>query len=323
MLPWRAHPFPIDWQLEFKGYDALHLEVGFGDGRYTAFRAKDELAAAFVGLEISSTSLRRALRRLQREEIDNVRLLKTNANLAVRHLFAPASLSSIVVNFPDPWPKERHEKNRLLQTSFFKLAASRLQMGGSIRLATDHPEYLEFARAHAVQSGLFDLRNEDPPPAVFETKYALKWKGQGKPLFYQVFQYTGAPTDTYSILEKPTTMPHALLSGNLPADVQFEKQVLTYGEGHVILHEVSRSLGSDDEDGDRGERWLVRATVSEPDLQQQLLVVVKRRAADELIVRLESFGDPLITKTVRGAVHGVTEWLLGLPSDLAVKARNY
>ena len=321
MLPWRSYDFPIDWQNEFPDFERLHLEVGFGDGRYTARRAKQEPSGAFVGLEISSTSLRRALRRMRRENLDNVRLLKTNANLAVRQLFAPDSLDSIIVNFPDPWPKERHEKNRLLQDSFFKLAANRLKPGGSIRLATDHPEYLEFARTQSQLSGLYTLKTQDPPEAVFETKYALKWKGQGKPLFYQVFEYAGGDTPTYDVLERPHEMPHALLTGQLPATAEFDKQVLQYGDGHVILHEVSRSMGSDD--SEKGERWLVRVTVDEPDLHQQLLVVVKERSEYELIVRLESFGDPLITKAVRGAVHGVTEWLLNLESDLSLKARNY
>ena len=325
MLPWRSYTFPVDWQDEFTQFEHLHLEVGFGDGRYTARRAKQEPTGAFVGLEISSTSLRRALRRMRSENLDNVRLLKTNANLAVRQLFAPDSLSSIIVNFPDPWPKERHEKNRLLQDSFFKLAANRLKPGGSIRLATDHPEYLEFAREQSQISGLYTLKTEEPPEAVFETKYALKWKGQGKPLFYQVFDYTGGDTADYPVLERPTEMPHALLTGQLPETAEFSKQVLEYGGGHVILHEVSRSMGSDDEGADAasGERWLVRVTVDEPDLHQQLLVVVKERSADELIVRLESFGDPLITKAVRGAVHGVTQWLLGLNAELELKARNY
>ena len=324
LLPWRSRAFPLSWEAEFGGFRRLHLEVGFGDGRYTAFRAKEEADAAFVGLEISSTSLRRALKRLRREELDNVRLIKCGAQFAVRQLFAPDSLSSIIVNFPDPWPKERHEKNRLLRTPFFELAANRLLPGGAIRLATDHPDYLQFAKEQAEASELYTLRTEDPPAAVFETKYALKWKKQGKPLYYQVFEYGGAETQDYPHLERPDQMPHALLTGKLPDSASFEKRVLEYGGGHVILHEASRSLGSDEpEAAGPGSRWLLRVTVDEPDLRQQLLVVAKERSKDEVIVRLESFGDPLITAAVRGAVHGATEWLLSLDTGLEVKARNY
>ena len=321
LLPWRTLDFPVPWSRYF-GDVPLHLEVGFGDGRYTVRRALEEPDAGFVGLEISSASIQRAIRKVKKAELDNVRLLKVGANFAARHLFAPDTLTSITVNFPDPWPKERHVKNRLLQRSFFKLAASRLKEGGTIKLATDHPEYLAFAQAEARASGLYTLSEPEPPAAVFETKYALKWKGQGKPLNYQVFTYQGGVTLDYPSLERVQTMPHALVSGALPADISFEKQVLPYAEGHVILHEAARSLGDDDAETSQ-EKWLIRATVDEPDLRQQLLVVVKRRGGDELIVRLESFGDPIITKTVRGAVHAVTEWLLSLPAELQVKERNY
>lgn len=326
LLPWRALAFPIDWQKEFAASAPLHLEVGFGDGRFTLRRAKENPTEHFVGLEISSASLQRGWKKLRRERISNVRLIKVQAQFAVQHLFPPASLSSIVVNFPDPWPKEKHEKYRLLQDSFFRLAASRLKEGGSINLATDHPEYLAFAQAEGQKSGFYDLVDAEPPQAVFETKYALKWKTQGKPLFYQVFRYNGQASQTYPILERPSIMPHALLQGDLPASTQFEKQVLPYGDGHVILHEALASFGSDDAEPSAEsprDKWLVRATIDEPDFKQQLLIAIKRRSDQELIVRLEPFGDPVITKTTRGAVHAVTEWLLSLGPSLKVMERNY
>lgn len=329
LFPWRHYQFPISWAAQFnKPAEALplHLEVGFGDGRYTARRAQDKPDECFVGLEISGSSIQRALRRMQREELDNVRLLKVGAQFAVRHLFEPRSLRSITVNFPDPWPKERHQDNRLLRLPFFELAASRLQVGGDIMLATDHPDYLAFSQAEGRRSGLFELLDTEPPAAVFETKYALKWKEQGKPLYYQVFRYAGQKAPSFDILEREEIMPHALLSGELPHEVAFTKQVLPYAGGHVILHEAMKSFGGDNEAG-HGNRWLVRATIDEADLRQQILVVVQRRGGSEgmgeWIVRLEPFGDPIITKVTRGAVHTVTEWLLDLPADLKVSRRAY
>jgi tRNA (guanine-N7-)-methyltransferase len=321
-LPWRRLPFPAPWQEIFGSAGPLHLEVGFGDGRYTVRRALARPGERFVGLEISTASLLRALRRVRREGAGNVRLLKVGAQFAVRHLFAPASLDSIVVNFPDPWPKERHGKNRLLRRPFFELAASRLAPQGVVLLATDHPDYLAFARQEAEESGLFDLEERDPPAEVFETKYALKWKELGKPLHYQAFVKRGLPGPEFPILERPKEMPHSLLSGNPSPTARFGKRVLSYGQGHVILHEAARSLAERNSAEESPERWLVRVTVDEPDLKQQLLVVVQRRQGGDLIVRLEPFGDPIVTPTVRGAVHGVTEWLLEQPG-VRVLERNY
>ncbi len=320
LLPWRRLPFPIDWEAEFGGLGPLHLEIGFGDGRYTVRRARAAPAERFVGLEISSGSLQRALRRVRREGVGNVRLAKAGAGFALRHLFPARSLASIVVNFPDPWPKERHVRHRLLQRGFFDLAASRLAVGGSVRLATDHPDYLAFALDEARASGCFEERRVPPAVEVLETKYALKWRAQGKPLHFVEFVYGGRSTPSFPILERPETMPHSLFRGALPPEAPFRKVVEAYRDGHVILHEVARSFGSEPPEG--GVRWWVRATVDEPDIKQQMLVLVHQRTADEVIVRLESFGDPVITATCRGAVHAVTEWLAAA-TGLEVRQRNY
>jgi tRNA (guanine-N7-)-methyltransferase len=142
----------------------LHLEVGFGDGRYTAARALAAPGDDHVGLEVSGTSVLRALRRLRRDGVGNVRILKAPAEIAVRQLFAPGTLSSITVNFPDPWPKERHEHHRLLRVPFFRLAATRVVPGGEIRLASDHLPYVEFARAEAARSGVATRVARPAPP---------------------------------------------------------------------------------------------------------------------------------------------------------------
>lgn len=318
VLSWRALPHPTPWDDVFGAGRGLTVEVGFGDGRYTVRRAQAEPDMRFVGLEVSSGSLQRALRRVRRAGVSNVRLLKAGAHVAVRQLFAPGSVDAVVVNFPCPWPKERHVKHRLLSRRFFELAGSRLREAGELRLATDHVDYLEFALEEAAATGLYSAQRPEAPAEVFETKYALKWREQGKPLHYVVFRRNAAPAPELPTLERPAIMPHALLRGTLPRSAPFAKVVIPYGGGHVILHEAMSSLGGEDGPG----RLLVRATVEEPDLKQQLLVLAQQRTADEVIVRLESFGDPLVTPAVRGCVHAVTEWLLaGAP--LEVTARNY
>lgn len=329
ILPWRQKDFPIRWGEEFANDAPLHLEVGFGDGRFTLRRALEHPNENFVALEISTTSISRLLHKLRKAKIENVRMLKLGAQFAVKHLFAASSLESITVNFPDPWPKDKHVDHRLLQRSFYYVAANRLRTGGTIRLATDHPEYLAFAKEEAVSSNVFTLRDDVAPEAVFATKYALKWKAQGKPLYYQTFESLGsdAPaTDIYPLNSERSCMPHALLTGQLPKNPEFTKQVMPYEDGYVIVHELLQSLGSDnDEDASdthSKERWLFRVTIDEPDLKQQVLIIAKRREDDEYIVRFEPFGDPVLTKAARGAVHAVTEWLLSFPS-LHLKARNY
>jgi len=314
LLPWRRSPFPAPWSQWFGAEAPLHLEIGFGDGRFTVRRAAEHPEEHFVGIEVSSVSVRRALQKVRSGNHENVRLIKAGAQMAVRQLFAPRSLQSVTVNFPDPWPKDRHEDKRLLRVPFLTLLADRLVEYGEIRLATDHPEYLAFSEEQVQASGYYRIEHRDAPQAVFETKYATKWKDQGKPLHYRVFVRNDKPAPSQPPIERPATMPHTLLTGTLPTSLSFEKRVSAHGDAHVILHEVSRSLDAD------GHLW-IRATIDEPDLTQQVLLIVQPRS-DDWIVRVASFGDPLITPGVRGAVHAATEWLATV-GTFEIQARNY
>lgn len=317
-VAWRRAPVPAPWPRWFGRAASMHLEIGFGDGRYTVRRARAAPEDDFVGIESSGVSVRRALAKLRTHDIHNVRVVKAGAQIAVRQLFAASSLSTVTVNFPDPWPKERHAQNRLLRVPFLTLLADRLEPLGEIRLATDHPDYYAQAVEQAEATGLYRVESREPPPDVFETKYALKWRDQGKPLHYVVFVRNDRAVPTQPPIERPDRMPHALIHGRPEPSAPFEKQVVEYEGGHVILHELLESQG-----GDRGgARWLVRATVDEPDLIQQLLVVVQQREGEAWIVRLESFGDPIVTPAVRGAVHAVTDWL-ERTAGVRVDARNY
>ncbi len=318
LLPWRRAPFPAPWSAWFGREAPLHLEIGFGDGRFTVARAEAEPEHDFVGIEASGVSARRALGKVRAAGLGNVRLVKAGAQAAVRNLFGPGTLASVTVNFPDPWPKTRHEGNRLLRMPFLGTLAERLAPGGEIRLATDHEAYFAYATEQVRACGLYEVELRDPPPEVHRTKYALKWLAQGKGVHYAAYVRNDRPAPVLAPVRRPDRMPHALLHGRLPDAPSFEKTVLEVEGGHVILHEAMRAVA-----GDRGrDRLLVRVTVDEPDLIQQLLVAVQRREGNEHIVRLESFGDPIVTPAVRGAVHGVTEWLHA-QGGWTVAARNY
>ena len=187
------------------------------------------------------------------------------------------------------------------------------QRGGTRRrgeVATDHEEYRDFAIEQAADSGLYAVTRPQPPEAVFETKYALKWRDLGKPLYYVVFKRNGSLAQPVPHLERPQEMPHALLTGALPPTSALSKTVLRYGGGHVVLHEAAvvmptgsaapltatLSTTGHPDPLDIKPRWLVRATIEETDLKQQLLIMVQQRQPDEVIVRPRRSGDRVITR---------------------------
>lgn len=291
------------------------LEVGFGDGRFTAQIAQMHPEWNIVGVEIAAASVSRAVRRFKREGIKNVQVYHGQAGFALRNFFAPNSLSRVYVNFPDPWPKAKHEDNRLLQRSFFRRLSTRLKDSGQLLLTTDHEEYWRFAQVEAQASGLFATETPPPPAHHLTTKYALKWKDQGRNFYHAVFSKTGQDPTTWPILER-LPMSHALLNGELPPIAKFEKAVVRFEGGAAILREASQSLLTEHEN----PGYFFHCHIEEEDLVQDVLLEA-RPSAQGLYVGISRFGAPLSTPGVRSAVEWLVGWFEG--QGLRVIQRSY
>ena len=123
------------------------MEIGFGNGEHLAARAQAEPDRNFLGIEVHRPGIGHLLRTAAAAGLGNLRVIEHDAVEVLREQIAPAALDEIQILFPDPWPKKRHHKRRLIQPDFAMLAASRLQMGGRIRLATDWDPYAEHIHA--------------------------------------------------------------------------------------------------------------------------------------------------------------------------------
>lgn len=285
----------------------LVLEVGFGDGRFLAHLGAAHPEWNLLGAEVSLGSVWRAYRRMRRERIEHVRLYKGNAQFIVRDALPAGGIHRVYVNFPDPWPRKRHVGNRLLQTEFFRLLSTRLEDGGDLQLTTDHPEYFGWAVENGRESGCFDIAEGEPPPATLQTKYALKWRAQDKPIFHVRFRLRER-AEPHPNLLTVHPMQHAMLTGSLDRVTTFSKQVHPFDGGHVIVLEAFRGLAED--------TLLFRVVTEEPDLRQELLVQAWQREENGVFVSLQPFGEPLATKGVREAVRAVSDWLVSQGLEL-------
>jgi len=119
------------------------LEIGFGNGEHLAARAQAETARNFLGAEVHRPGIGHLLRLAAAAGLDNLRIVEHDAVEVLRQQIAPGVLDEIQILFPDPWPKKRHHKRRLIQPEFALLAASRLRAGGRLQLATDWAPYAE------------------------------------------------------------------------------------------------------------------------------------------------------------------------------------
>lgn len=167
------------------GRDApVVCEIGFGDGRALAEMARDAPECDFVGIEVYRPGVGALLLRLNKAGTANVRVAMTDAAELLRDRVAPESLSRLLVFFPDPWPKKRHHKRRLIQPSFVELAASRLKPGGIFHCATDWNDYAAWMME--VLSGCGMLENPSGPGRYARrpsyrprTKYERRGEGLG------------------------------------------------------------------------------------------------------------------------------------------------
>ncbi len=119
------------------------VEIGSGVGEATAVLAAARPEHDVVALEVWRPGVAATLGELAESGADNVRLLSVDAVWCLEHLFGPGELTELWTFFPDPWPKKRHHKRRLVTPDFAALVASRLVAGGSWRLATDWAEYAD------------------------------------------------------------------------------------------------------------------------------------------------------------------------------------
>ncbi len=133
----------FDWASWFGREAPMIVEIGSGVGAATAVLAAARPDHNVVGLEVWTPGIADTLWRLDEAGAHNVRLCGVDATWSIEHLFEPDSLAGLWIFFPDPWPKQRHHKRRLLNPRFAALAASRLQPGAEWRLATDWAHYAE------------------------------------------------------------------------------------------------------------------------------------------------------------------------------------
>jgi tRNA (guanine-N7-)-methyltransferase len=136
----------LDLPLLFGNGNPCALEIGFGNGEHLAGRAQTEPERNFLGVEVYRPGIGRLLRAAAAAELGNVRVIAHDAVEVLREQIAPGALEEVEILFPDPWPKKRHHKRRLIQAEFALLVATRLAGGGRLRLATDWAPYAEQIR---------------------------------------------------------------------------------------------------------------------------------------------------------------------------------
>jgi tRNA (guanine-N7-)-methyltransferase len=186
---------PLDFRALFGRDGPVVVEVGFGMGETTARIAQENPGVGYLGIEVHAPGVGSLLRQVEALGLSNVRVVSHDAVEVLRDMVPPASLSGIHVFFPDPWPKKRHHKRRLVQPAFAALAAARLARGGYIHVATDWEEYArQVLEVLAATPGLVNTaQGFAPRPATRpETKFERRGLKLGHGVWDIVFRREAA-----------------------------------------------------------------------------------------------------------------------------------
>lgn len=165
----------------------IEMEVGIGKGRYLLDAAQSHQDTNFIGVEVAAKYLRLAHSRAVRRKLPNLRFVHGDAHEFVEFYLPSASVRAFHIYFPDPWPKKRHHKRRLVSTEFLEEVWRVLEAGGRLWLKTDHADYFD-----AMLEALTPLADRLVPveaawtgqPTNFEVKYLT----DGRPIHRRVLE---------------------------------------------------------------------------------------------------------------------------------------
>jgi tRNA (guanine-N7-)-methyltransferase len=167
----------------------LVLEIGSGMGECTVQIAKAHPEADFVAVEVHGPGVGSLLNRIEKDGLNNLRVVRHDALEVLEHMVADASLTALHLFFPDPWPKKRHHKRRMVQPAFALLVRQKLKGGGIFHAATDWPEYAD--QIHAVFSANGFERTERGYAERPLTKFESRGRRLGHPVRDLVFRPAG------------------------------------------------------------------------------------------------------------------------------------
>lgn len=182
---------PLDFDTLFPVRQPVEIDLGCGDGGFLLQYAAVHPDRNFIGVERLLGRLRKLDRKGRRLGLQNLRGVRIECGYFLEYLVRPGTVSVLHVYFPDPWPKKKHQRHRLVNEHFVDVAARALCTGGRIYFRTDHPEY--FARICELFSVHPRFRRVETPEELMavRTDFQMEFEAKGLKTMYAAFERTG------------------------------------------------------------------------------------------------------------------------------------
>jgi len=145
----------IDLKAIFPKANKVIMEIGFGMGEATAIIAKNHPDNAYIAVDVHPPGIGKLLSRIDEDKLSNVKVIEDDVHVVLEHMFADQSLDGIHLFFPDPWPKKKHHKRRIVNEGFLQLIHPKIKKGGFIHIATDWVPYAISIQEVFANSDLF------------------------------------------------------------------------------------------------------------------------------------------------------------------------
>ena len=170
----------LDLEKIFRRKTPLHVDLGCGDGSFLCALAQRLPDKNFLGIERLSGRVRSTARKAA--SLDNVRLLQMESSYAVRYLLPAESVETFYLLFPDPWPKRRHHRRRIVKPDFLNSIHAALRKDGVIYIATDHLDYFRKIKKTAESTPGFAI--DDADVDLPQSKFGLAFRQKGAPIHW-------------------------------------------------------------------------------------------------------------------------------------------
>ena len=165
----------IDLQQIFPTSQSIIMEIGFGMGEATAIIAKNHPNNGYIAVDVHPPGIGKLLARIVENNLTNLKVIEDDVHVVLQHMIPAESLDGIHLYFPDPWPKKKHNKRRIVNEGFLQLIHPKIKKGGFIHIATDWVPYAESIQEVFAASTLFTGGVIDKP----EWRPVTRFEGQG------------------------------------------------------------------------------------------------------------------------------------------------
>ncbi|BBE31290.1 tRNA (guanine-N(7)-)-methyltransferase [Tepiditoga spiralis] len=297
--PRKEKNVPINWEKIFEKKGELYVEIGFGGGEYMAEMAKKNPEANFIGFETSLTACDRAQKKFYNYNLNNVKIINHDARFCIRELFADNTISKIIVNFPCPWPKKKHESRRIFVEKFRKTLSSVLMINGSMELATDVEWYAKEVYENFKLDDHFEVEeiveNFNRP---IKTRYEKKWEEDNRNKYLVKIKKIKNGNENRIILEE-NDMPHRHIKDiNIEKITELLNKKFQFENETFVIREIFESKIK--------ERYVLKVFTSDDDFTQDFFVNIVKRE-EEWLIKLEQITTPYRTPAVKYAINKIAE----------------